>query len=148
MSLYNMLHGFDVSAHFVLLTLKITPEQIGRFRDAYVTYRDDTKTEPVMVVLTRTGGGNRPDYEDANAFLRTLEGYMDDQDDEFDSTFALFRYAVPASMRAEVMAVLGERGAPLTLREKTQQAVGPDQTKRQKEAMEQMAAAIRKEMSK
>lgn len=142
MSLYNMLHGHEPTARFVLSVLKVNPEKMARFRDAYLTYGDDKQT-PVMVILTRTGGGNRPDYEDANAYLRTLDGFLDDTDDTFDSTFALFRYAVPEDLRAGVLTFLTEHGAPLTLEEKTYQAIGPDQTKRQRDATAQLGEMLR-----
>jgi hypothetical protein len=142
MSLYNMLHGFEPTAPFVIRALEIDPRRIGRFRDAYLTYRDATRAEPIMVVLTRTGGGNRPDYEEANAFLRNVTGYVDDADDEFDPTFALFRYQVPPHLRDVVMDHLKDHGVPLSLREKTMQATGPDQTRRQKTATEQIAAEL------
>lgn len=147
MSLYNMLHGFEPTAAFVLRVLRVEPDRIGRFRDAYLTYADDKQT-PIMVVLTRTGGGNRPDYEDENAFLRRLDGFIDDQDDQFDSTFALFRYAVPEGLRAAAIAFLYEHGTPMSLREKTDQAIGPNPTERQKEAEEQLRALLAEAIGK
>jgi hypothetical protein len=146
MSLYNMLHGYEPTAQFVLQVLNLAPAAIPRFRDAYITYRDETKTVPMMVVLTRTGANNRHDYVEENDKLRQVTGYIDDIDDEFDVTFALFRYAVPNEYETDVLQYLLEHGQPLTLRQKTEQAIGPDQTKRQKDAsqniMEQLRDAI------
>ena len=61
MSLYNMMHGFDHNATQVLANLDLLPKDIPRFRDAYP---DPVKN--VLVILTRTGGGNRADYEKEN----------------------------------------------------------------------------------
>jgi len=52
--------------------------------------------EPLVVIRTRTGGGNRMEYEEANEKLRKLEGYEKDEDDDFDSTYAYWFYRIPA----------------------------------------------------
>jgi hypothetical protein len=144
MSLYNMLHGFEPTAGFVLHVLNVYPSAIPRFRDAYVTYRDEVsdKDALVMVILTRTGGANRDEFAAENAGLCLLPGYLDTADDEFDSTFALFRYALPEQWHAHLMEYLTVNGAPMTLRQKTEQASGPDQTVRQKQATEKMLKLI------
>lgn len=51
-------------------------------------------------VYTRTGGGNREYYENctdgpSNNDLRAVGGYVADEDDDFDCTFATFRFAAP-----------------------------------------------------
>lgn len=94
MSLYNTVMGFDPLARLVLSILKIAnSETVPRFRDAYVDVRGEP---PVLVILTRTGGGSRPDYLEENERLRTeVPGFLDDRDDGFDTTFAHFRYSVP-----------------------------------------------------
>jgi hypothetical protein len=146
MSLYNLLHGYEPTAAAVLDILHIDPSGIPRFRDAYLTYRDETQSSPVMVILTRTGGVNRTDFAEQNAALCALPGYIDNADDDFDSTFALFRYEVPPVLQALTMQHLSEVGAPLTLQQKTEQATGPDQTIRQRLAVdgltEQLSAAL------
>ncbi len=142
MSLYNMLHGYEPTANFVLSVLNIPPTEIPRFRDAYLTYLDETKSEPVMVILTRTGGGNRDAFENEILQLQQLPGYLDSTDDEFDSTFALFRYKLPEHLQPEILEFLSEHGPPLTLREKTNQATGPDQTRRQKRTTEAIAEQL------
>ena len=143
MSLYNMLHGYEPTASLVLGVLEIDPRVIPRFRDAYVTYLDDTKTAAVMVVLTRSGDGNRAAYKDENEAMRRLPGYLSDADDEFDSTFALFRYTLPETYQTTLLDYLAENGPPLSLRGKTMQATGPDQTVRQREAAASLAEQIK-----
>jgi len=77
----------------VLSTEKpLTMQDIPRFRDMY------TLEEEGIVkfgLYTRTGGGNRPDYEAQNAVLASHPLYEVDYDDDFDSTFAHFIYRVP-----------------------------------------------------
>jgi hypothetical protein len=146
MSLYNALHGFEPTAPLVLELLKLSPASIPRFRDAYITYRDEKQTEPVMVVLTRTGGPNREDYADHIGKLCEAPGYIDNVDDEFDYTFALFRYELPMALHEPTLKFLVEQGPPLTLRQKTEQASGPDLTLRQRNAsksiLEQLTRAM------
>lgn len=109
MSLYNMVRGFNVNARLCLAMLGIDPAGIPRFRDAWLS--DDGAN---IVVLTRTGGGNRPDYENENQSLREVAGFVGDHDDSFDSTFAHFLYQTPerfkadAALIAEVVRVAGK----------------------------------------
>lgn len=91
MSLYNSLFGFHPLASLVLHALG--SPSIQRFRDAWV---DVTTKE--MVVLTRTGGGNREEYLDANTALAKHELYIRDEDDDFDATYARFYFRIPANM--------------------------------------------------
>lgn len=140
MSLYNMLHGFEPTAPVVLGIFQMPSEDFPRFRDAYFTYRDDSN-EPVMVILTRTGGGNRQEYETENATLRTLPGFIDDIDDDFDQTFALFRYSIPDKYREKVLEYLRVKGKPRSLREKTMQTV-QNPNAQQQAVLQQLADQI------
>lgn len=102
MSLYNMLFGTNPFSSLLLKILGADPNKIPRFRDCYLN------EEGEIVIHTRTGGGNRDAYEKGgsdqaeynkdgpfNDDLRAIEGYIDDADDDFDSTYADFRYKVP-----------------------------------------------------
>lgn len=116
MSLYNMLHGFNRDARVVLAMLGLDQADIGRFRDAWI--------EPgglTAVVMTRTGGGNRDGYRDANAALQSHPLYGSDADDDFDSTFAYFRFAVPTPLR-DLFSRLAPTEPESGLREKTERA--------------------------
>src|SRR4051812_14156264 len=114
-NLYNMLHGIEPTADIVMTILSDNDvdslDHIGRFRDAYVTYLNREKTEPVFVILTRTGGNNRVNYAEHNAALQRHPDYLDDADDEFDATFALFRFQPPVDMRDWLMNYLSINGA-------------------------------------
>ena len=56
MSLYNMVMGVNPMAGEWLKMLDVTPQSIGRARDAWIT---DANGNLRIVVHTRCGGGNR-----------------------------------------------------------------------------------------
>lgn len=93
MSLYNMMFGVCPIAGYVLQAIGLTPEEVPRLRDAYIAGKDGEPDH--LVVLTRSGGANRADYAEENEALRMVEGYLSDEDDEFDATFAVWRFAIP-----------------------------------------------------
>jgi len=105
MSFYNMLFGTNPFSNILLQMLGITRNDVGRFRDCYLN-EDGTE----IIVHTRTGGGNREDYVGSNEFLTEVEGYKFDEDDDFDSTYANFHYAVPEACKGQVV-LLKDLGA-------------------------------------
>jgi hypothetical protein len=138
MSLYNMLFGKNPMAATALAVLGVdSPAKIPRFRDAYFTEKDGI---PIIVIHTRTGGGNRDFYENErtcktnypdyftdsdeppsgpwNDDLRALPGFICDMDSEFDSTYADFFFNVPEKHRADVEQLLSKVGTPSTPAEK------------------------------
>lgn len=117
MGLYNMLFGVQSSADAALAMLGIERDGVPRFRDAYFTMEGE---RPVIVLHTRTGGGNREAYEEENDRLTTLPGYLYDRDDDFDSTYADFYFDVPEAHRQAVADALAENGTPSTPAEKWQ----------------------------
>lgn len=104
MSLYNMVHGFNPLAAMVLAMVGIEASAVPRFRDAYYDGEH-------LCIHTRTGGGNRPYYESPQSYrdetgedsaggcwnedLRALPGFVRDEDDDYDSTYATFYFEVP-----------------------------------------------------
>lgn len=121
MSLYNMLFGVQPTASIALAVLGLNETQVPRFRDAYFAWDDDSQSEPVIVVYTRTGGGNREHYDAPcednpdgpwNCTLQELPGYIRDADDDYDSTYATFHFRVPDDYRAAVVAYLQQNGHP------------------------------------
>ena len=122
MSLYNMLFGQTPLAPALLKILNIEPGNIPRYRDAYLG--DEGKS---IIIYTRTGGGNRdfydseescricyPEYfkntdEDPtgpwNSDMQSHPQYMQDYDDDFDSTYAYFEFKVPEEWAAELEAL-------------------------------------------
>lgn len=109
MSLYNMVHGTNPLAGVLMRMLDTTPDKVPRFRDCYFDGEH-------IVVYTRTGGGNREYYESLesckenypeyfgtadepsgpwNEDLRALSGFVRDEDDDYDCTYASFYFTVP-----------------------------------------------------
>lgn len=48
-----------------------------------------------IIVLTRTGGGNREDYDAENEAMQAIDQFVTDFDDDFDSTYAYWVFEVP-----------------------------------------------------
>jgi hypothetical protein len=92
MSLYNMVCGNNPLYNLYLAMIGVEFDSIPRFRDVWVKMEGD---KPLVVIHTRTGGGNREGYLIENAGLTRNENYLFDCDDSFDSTFADFTYRVP-----------------------------------------------------
>lgn len=93
MSMYNAVVGYDPCVVVALKLCGINSAEdakaLPRFRDAYL---DPEKRE--AVIFTRTGGGNRADFEEGNAKIKSMPNFVDDHDDDFDSTFAHWRFSV------------------------------------------------------
>ena len=107
MSLYNALFGVNPHARVVLGLLGTTADAVPRFRDAFFAL-DEESGEPRMVIHTRTGGGNREEYEDQNEEMRGLPGFIRDADADYDATYANFFYEVPERVREVVRMALVE----------------------------------------
>lgn len=162
MSLYNMLFGHNPLAGVALAALNLTPDNIPRFRDAYYDAEED-----LLVVYTRTGGGNR-EYYDApgsyygedktgpfNSDLEAHPAYLRDEDDDFDSTYAYFYFNVPESFRP-IFNTFRELGAGKDLNptdkfakmiEDLQAGVETEDTKRALDVGKSIAAQISEQIS-
>lgn len=95
--LYNLMFGTEPLSRILLAMLGLTPGAVPRFRDCYLS--DHPVHGPCIVVYTRTGGGNREEYEDDNQRLTEVAGYLGDKDDTFDNTYAKFAYRLPDEVR-------------------------------------------------
>lgn len=105
MSLYNLVHGENPFASVLLSMLGITRDDVPRYRDCFWTGEQ-------IVVHTRTGGGNRDDYEDGNSFLQGLPTYISDADDDYDSTYANFYFTVPETVKWVIPQIQAEGKSP------------------------------------
>lgn len=105
MSLYNMLFGTNPFSGVLLQMLGVSRDDVPRFRDCFLN-EDGTE----IIIHTRTGGGNRDDYEDENNLLTLIDGYKFDADDDFDCTYADFHYEVPEACESQV-ALMKDLGA-------------------------------------
>lgn len=103
MSLYNMMCGSNPAAGRLLAAINLDPNTIPRFRDVWI---NDEMTE--VTVHTRTGGGNREDYEEQNDAMVAHPLYLRDCDDDYDCTFADFTFRLPEEERAKLLAEIEE----------------------------------------
>jgi len=101
MSLYNMLHGVNPTAFFILPMLGKHPDEYPRFRDCFIMDEDHPEWNNHIHLYTRTGGGNREAYEDENDEIREIDGFVTDFDDAFDCTFATWIFKVPEKWKAD-----------------------------------------------
>lgn len=95
MGLYNAVFGYNPQSPLLLEALGLAPEEFRRFRDAFVA--DDE-----IVVYTRLGGGNRPDYQDVFEKMKRHPLYLRDADDKFDSTYCSFFFRIPLEWKSEL----------------------------------------------
>jgi len=104
MSMYNMVCGnnplFGLYAR-ALETIEPLPP-VPRFRDVY-TKLYGGKVQ--IVIYTRTGGGNRPDYQAENLALTKHQLFVADCDDDFDKTFAHFVFTCPMPFEDRMLAL-------------------------------------------
>lgn len=126
MSLYNLIFGTNPFSSTLLQMLGVTEDDVPRYRDCFLN-EDGSE----IIIHTRTGGGNRDYYESLESWrecnshstneedwpegpwnddLRKIAGFKGDDDDEFDCTYADFRYEVPELFREQV-ALLKNLGA-------------------------------------
>jgi len=96
MSLYNQILGVHPFAKnlFALLDLSVKDGEypVGRIRDLYVVKMDD---KLIIVLYTRNGGGNRPDFKFVFDSLATHPCYIKDYDCDLDNTYAYVEFSVP-----------------------------------------------------
>jgi hypothetical protein len=93
-SMYNLIHGMNPMSIKLLAMLKLTMADFGRFRDVTEISRVINKEGEFLglriVVLTRTGGDNRDEYQDTINALRKHKSYLEDGDDVLDNTYMYF----------------------------------------------------------
>lgn len=98
MSLYNALFGMNPQADFLLAVVGLRQSDIERFRDVH-----GSADGAAILVHTRTGGGNREDYPQAE--MRSKDEWVESEDDGFDSTYCTDKLSVPEQWRADVVAL-------------------------------------------
>lgn len=167
MSLYNALFGVNPLAGVCLQALGITTENVPRFRDAYINETGE------IVIHTRTGGGNRDFYDSEarcrahnpeyftgdepptgpwNTDLRALPGFLYDEDDDFDSTYADFHFKPTPEWEPIIKTLLETTGASEAPRAKWEKVLSDlksgnaqsDSAKRALAVGEQIIAALDK----
>lgn len=100
--LYNVIFGHNVLAQILLSVIEVDYQDVPRFRDCFLS-EDGSE----IIIYTRTGGANRAHYVEENESLRKVLGFKRDEDDTFDSTYAIFYYQIPEKYRG-LFATLGQ----------------------------------------
>lgn len=90
MSLYNSLFKENEDSVALLGMIGCTKESIPRYRDVFICDKGEN-----IIIYTRTGGGNRGDYQEEIDKLKSNPNYLEDYDDDFDETYAYFKFKVP-----------------------------------------------------
>lgn len=160
MSLYNMLFGTNRFAPLLLELLGTSADQVPRFRDCYLNDAGE------IVIHTRTGGGNRDYYESEescranypeyftgdeqpsgpwNDTLRALPGFLGDDDDDFDCTYADFRFAMP-EVAKDMLEELKQLGAVQNPAERWQELLHKMQSGDQNDPAAQRAMSVGKKV--
>ena len=115
MNMYNMMFGVNKFAPLLVRMVELDYKNIPRFRDAYIGNRDvdGDPISKVIVIHTRTGGGNREAYHEMNETLKN-EHYIFDRDDDFDSTYANWFYKIPEKWKdfIEAISSVGDHRTP------------------------------------
>lgn len=108
MSLYNLICGYNPACFWLMPMLGRRQEEWPRFRDCFVGDKKDT-----IVIYTRVGGGNRNAgygeetlYQDPN-FIKTW-------DDEDDSTYGYYEFAVPERWKADFEKIINGHGKDIS----------------------------------
>lgn len=117
MSMYQMMHGVNPATFWFLPMMGKHPDDYPRFRDCFLVPHqfklsdeglpwmsavdDNSEPDGHLYILTRTGGGNRPDYQTYIDDMRAIPEYVEDRDDPFDSTYAHFKFRVPDKWRGD-----------------------------------------------
>jgi len=115
-SLYNMVMGTNSIAGALLAALELSPDRLGRPRDAWLDGEE-------IVVLTRCGGGNRDDYEQVFEDLRAHPCYLRDEDDDYDSTYALIHFRFPEQYAEPLREASRRAGPAKSLHERWEAAI-------------------------
>lgn len=100
MSLYNMVYGFNPACLLFMPMLGRKQDEYPRFRDCFLS--DDEKH---IDIYTRVGGGNRGcGYGEEELYKD--ENFVETFDDDYDNTFATYRFKVPEKWQADFNLIL------------------------------------------
>jgi hypothetical protein len=103
--MYNILFGKNKKSDFLLNILGLTEADCGRFRDCYL--KDD-----IIVIYTRNGGGNREQYQEVIDELSKHPNYLNDYDDNYDSTYCYIEFSIPDRHISDCKGLKQEKHTP------------------------------------
>lgn len=100
MSLYSYVIGENPDANNLLYMLRVSREYFGRYRNVFLS--GDGKT---IIVYTRLGGSNREYWKEYIDNIRKHKNYVEDWDDDYDNTYAYFRFNVPHGYKTKCKSI-------------------------------------------
>lgn len=109
MSLYHMMNGVNPCTFWILPMLGKHPDEYPRFRDCFIEDPEHPEYDNHIHVYTRTGGGNREEYEAENEAMRQIDGFVHDFDDSADCTYASWIFEVPEKWRHDFAKIIDEK---------------------------------------
>jgi len=109
MSIYQMMNGVSPATFFFLPMLGKHPDEYPRFRDCFLNDEEHPEYSKRLHIYTRTGGGNREAYEEANDAMRASPYFITDFDDSFDSTYASWIFRVPDQWQADYQLLMDSK---------------------------------------
>jgi hypothetical protein len=89
------MNGYNYACMFILPMLGKHPDDYPRFRDCFTEDDENPEYNDHIHIYTRTGGGNREEYENENEEITCMEGFVTDYDDFFDNTYAHWVFKIP-----------------------------------------------------
>lgn len=95
MSMYNALMGFNPACLLIMPMLGRKQEEYPRFRDCFIS--EDKKH---IDIYTRVGGGNRNSGYGEEELYKD-ENFVETFDDDYDSTYATYRFKVPTKWQKD-----------------------------------------------
>lgn len=101
--MFNAFFGVNEIADELLSMLNLTKDDFCRFRDCYFS-----KDGQSIIVYTRLGGGNRPDYVEVYKTMKAHPNYIKDYDDDFDETYASFEFSIPSEFKDKASSLFKE----------------------------------------
>ena len=118
--MYDMLGLRNDELAMAFLTMAgLELEEIPRFRDCY-----PTKNGKAIIVYTRTGGPNREEYTEELENLYNKDNFINDYDDDFDSTYMSLEFTPQPKYKAMLESITNENPqASLTGAEKLQKVL-------------------------
>lgn len=95
---YNVLYGYNPSCFWIMPMLGRKEEDYPRFRGCWVEEQDSG--EYYIVIYTRCGGNNRDcGFGEEELYKDPL--FVDTEDDDFDNTYAQYRFKVPEKWKSD-----------------------------------------------
>ncbi len=114
MSMYNMVNGCSPAVFLILPMLGKHPEEYPRFRDCFLSNEERPDLDDHIHIYTRTGGGNREEYDEENEAMTNMDDFVEDFDDSFDTTYASWVFKVPEQWNADFKLITQGRMAEVS----------------------------------